>query len=86
MVEVIFLPFFRIIGGSRALDDVQPNAIVHGGKLGCGDARVNRCVSFSVTPPVERGPLFVPSTAASLQTRVAAVLTVASLSHQVLAL
>ena len=42
MVEVILLLFFHIIGGSIALDDVQPDVFLLSGKLGCDDAGVNR--------------------------------------------
>ena len=87
-----------IIGTSIALDDVQPHVFLLGGKLGCDDPGVGRlpadesgmCLwcqhqghTLSTGGP---HPRCVLSTAAVLQMKASAVLTVATLSHSVPAL
>jgi len=41
LVEFLLSFLFRIIGGSIALDDVQPDVPLLGGKLSCDDAEVD---------------------------------------------
>ena len=42
LVEVVFLLLIHIIGGSIALNDVQPHVFLLGEELGCDDVGVDR--------------------------------------------